>query len=518
MHTGLTFGDNTSPSNWEPIARARQQLAQTLWHNPDIIHKAAPYMPPISFAAPVTIEGRAHFAIAIPDSKNEGVFDKRGKRQAPRYNHHVDDNMYGDISELMPRAAAASIISLYEIMGYPDGKFPNPISWEKFGSDYCHTRRVVGWEFNTRTLTYTLPQDKRESLKAMLEEWIPKTTCNILEAATLHGTLADASRANRQGRTLFFGFQNALRRAIQQRFNQIRGYISRQGKTKRHKAELPKHLHHRIDAMIARDIAALLWSQKVKIPLPPAVIGELAHVHSLIANHDYKWEMQIGYVIPRDPQFSSLGDACLDAGGAFCHDLEFWFDIQWSAKTKQALAIDAIHINVVEFTVVILQLAAVITILEEAEPQPSIAKKFPSGIPSLAKLLIRTDNSPSQNWAHKVSSRPEQGQQMVHLYAALLERTSIAVACTHIAGKANSLADFISRPPTHLPSPAMRHQQIFEKEPKLTSYRYFRPHPEFLSNLESRLFSEQWIETTTLPKLLGQFEAAESITSSFVTL
>ena len=518
MHTGLTFGDNTSPSNWEPIARARQQLAQTLWHDPDIIHKAAPYMPPISFAPPATIEERAQFAIAIPDSKNQGVFDKQGKRQAPRYNHHVDDNMYGDISELMPRAAAASIISLYKIMGYPDGKFPDPISWEKFRSAYSHTRRVVGWEFNTRTLTYTIPQDKRESLKAMLEEWIPKTTCNILEAATLHGTLADASRANRQGRTLFFGFQNALRRAIQHRFNQIRGYISRQGKTKRHMAELPKHLHHRIDAMIARDMAALLWSQKVKIPLSQAVIGELAHVHSLIANPDYKWEMQIGHVIPRDPQFTSLGDACWDAGGAFCHDLEFWFDIQWSTKTKQALAIDAIHINVMEFTVVILQLAAVITILEEAEPQPSIAKKFPGGIPSLAKLLIRTDNSPSQNWAHKVSSRSEQGQQMVHLYAALLERTSIAVACTHIAGKTNSLADFISRPPTHLPSPAMRHQQIFEKEPKLASYRYFRPHPELLSNLESRLFSEQWIATTTLPKLLGQFEAAESITSSFVIL
>jgi hypothetical protein len=107
---------------------------------------------------------------------------------------------------------------------------------------------------------------------------------------------------------------------------------------------------------------------------------------------------------------------------------------------------------------------------------------------------------------------------MVHLYAALLDRTSIAVTCTHIAGKTNLLADFISRPPTHLPSPAMRHQQIFEREPKLASYRYFRPHPELLSNLESRLFSGQWIATTTLPKLLGQFEAAGSITSSFVTL
>ena len=38
MNTGLTFGDNTSPSNWEPIARARQQLAQHFWiHEPEMV-------------------------------------------------------------------------------------------------------------------------------------------------------------------------------------------------------------------------------------------------------------------------------------------------------------------------------------------------------------------------------------------------------------------------------------------------------------------------------------------------
>ena len=45
MHTGLTFGDNTSPSNWDdPIARARQQLAQKLWHEENITERALPYM------------------------------------------------------------------------------------------------------------------------------------------------------------------------------------------------------------------------------------------------------------------------------------------------------------------------------------------------------------------------------------------------------------------------------------------------------------------------------------------
>ena len=518
MHTGLTFGDNTSPSNWEPIARARQQLAQKLWHDEDILIRAQQYMPKFTFEEPATQEEQDGFAIAIPDKKNRGVFDKKGNRISPRYNHHVDDNMYGDISELMPRAAAASIISLYEIAGYPDGRIPDPISWEKFGSAYGHIRRVVGWDFNTRSLTYTLPEDKRQSIVHLLQEWEAKEKCTIIEAATLHGSLADASRANRQGRTLFFSFQNALRRAIQNRFYQVRGYYNRQEKAKRYKADLPKHLHHRVDAMISRDMAALLWSKNAKIAIEPAVKTELANLHTLLADPQYKWEMHIGHVIPRDPQFTSFGDACLKGGGAFCHELQFWFDMHWSDATKQAIEANEVHINVMEFVVVIVQLAATITLLEEPSLYEPLQMKFPNGIAKLAKLLIRTDNSPSQNWAHKVSAKSERGQQMVHIYAALLERTTIAVSCTHVSGATNTLADFLSRPPTHLPSPALRHQQIFEKEPKLASYRYFRPSPELLSNLASRLFKEQWTATTILPKQLGRFEVAESIISSFVTL
>ncbi len=75
--------------------------------------------------------------------------------------------------------------------------------------------------------------------------------------------------------------------------------------------------------MIARDMAALLWSQRVGITLPQSVIGELTYIHNLVANPDYKWEMHIGHIIPRDPQFTSFGDACLTAGGAFCDTLEF---------------------------------------------------------------------------------------------------------------------------------------------------------------------------------------------------
>ena len=74
----------------------------------------------------------------------------------------------------------------------------------------------------------------------------------------------------------------------------------------------------------------------------------------------------------------------------------------------------------------ILQLAAGIMLVEEEDLHKPLRAAFPSGTPALAKLLIRTDNSPSQNWAHKVSAKSERDQQLVHVYAALLHRTSLA--------------------------------------------------------------------------------------------
>ena len=99
-------------------------------------------------------------------------------------------------------------------VSYPDGKMSDPISWDKFDTTHGHIRRVVGWEFNTRDLTLGLPADKREAITEIVQSWLTRSKCTLLEAAELHDTLAHASQAYRPGRAMFFGFQNALRRAI----------------------------------------------------------------------------------------------------------------------------------------------------------------------------------------------------------------------------------------------------------------------------------------------------------------
>lgn len=54
LATGQTFGDTTSPSNWELVPCARQQYAQYLWTLPNIVEiaKANYSLPNIAFAPP----------------------------------------------------------------------------------------------------------------------------------------------------------------------------------------------------------------------------------------------------------------------------------------------------------------------------------------------------------------------------------------------------------------------------------------------------------------------------------
>ncbi len=91
MATGNTFGGNSCPPNWEPIARARQQYAQYLWHQPNTIERAQKYLPKLLFQAEPTPTKVAGFTRATKDTLNQGVLDNHSQRRAPGYDHHVDD-------------------------------------------------------------------------------------------------------------------------------------------------------------------------------------------------------------------------------------------------------------------------------------------------------------------------------------------------------------------------------------------------------------------------------------------
>jgi hypothetical protein len=68
--TGLTFGNNTCPANWEIIALSRMLLAQFLWTQSDTIRRVKKYLPTISTAPNPQSADIARFTPAQKDSKN----------------------------------------------------------------------------------------------------------------------------------------------------------------------------------------------------------------------------------------------------------------------------------------------------------------------------------------------------------------------------------------------------------------------------------------------------------------
>ena len=229
-------------------------------------------------------------------------------------------------------------------------------------------------------------------------------------------------------------------------------------------------------------------------------------------------------IIPRVPHFWSRGDASLTGGGAYCPGLQFWFDVVWSKKVRYgALHLKRnsshpghVHINSLEFIVIIIQLAAIKTRLASLPPGSS-SVYFPHGKPTIPVWLGETDNTVSRAWENRATAKTPTGQGLVGVYAELLRTTAVHTQCDHIPGKDNTIADDISRADFSLPFQT-RLPQLYHKHRCLNHLDYFQISPQFQQLLSSRLFCKQSLEQCVLPTVLGQFVPECSTISGSVAI
>jgi hypothetical protein len=513
--TGTTFGDATSPSNFEPVARSRQQLAQYLWSRSDTIDRIQEFLPALRFAPEPSKNEQTTFVQANTDSLNPGVLRTDGSRRPPTFDHHVDDALYADIRSSFKQTVASSILALYLILGFPKPGLRDPLSRDKFNPEYTHTRPSVGVTTNTRTMIVGITDIKRQQVVNELYKWRSAQSFDLLEIATLHGILGALSRWCRWGRVHFFAIQNEIRRILRSKYNATKAVYLRQGRDLIRLAELPNNLMKRLTPLIASDIAKLLWFSKCKYKMSEAIRYEITTMHDYLSDFSLPWELSIAHAIPRTATSESHGDASWEGSAAFSTSLFFWFTLSWSPETLRRIHLhakhpDYVHINCLEFLTVLLQLAALITRLEDS--------RFAAQFPEIPMHKCHTDNMPSKSWATKVSSTSFRGQRLVGIHGLLLARTSAGFITDFIEGKKNVTADFISRPQTFFPHPAPFPQQIYQHNGLLTQLDFFLPNPEFLSHLTSMLYSNVWEAPTSLPKMLGQFVPAASITSNSLML
>jgi hypothetical protein len=520
LSTGAHFGGCTTPSNWDPIALARRRLAQYLWSNkPNLRSYAKRFVPQVRLATPPTQEEVQKFARATPDIINKGVLGPTGKRQPPCYHTHVDDNCYLDIAESLQHTVDCSAISLYILLGFPSEVAFSALSLDKFHNYSNHYRQWIGRSFNTRDLTVGMMPSKRVELLSHLKEWIDVSSYTLLEVARMLGLLEFHTKYTLWARAWVFAISNAMRRYLKVRYF----VILRNFKTSRLKEELrqqlPKAIQDRIPSLVAKEQAALLWNTQQKIPASEKIKAPLRRILFYVQFNENPWTEKIGKIIPRAVHILSRGDAAQTrGGGAYCARLYFWFDIEWPLEVfkgaNECKPADAgyVHINCLEFIIVLLQIAAVIERLRSA-PRTQIDAWFPNGLPDIPVLQVDTDNSTTEAWENKVTSSSDQGQRLISILAALTQDLDMNIKCEHLAGIKNGQADDISRGDFSLPL-STRVTQLLMKYPLMKHWDYFLPSPDLLQLIYSSLSSSSLPDHPRIPKPLGRFVPTESFISN----
>jgi hypothetical protein len=212
---GQTFGSNTSPANFEPIARARTSLAKHLHSQTDLTDKHKEILDKVTFSEPPT--STTQFVAAIPDHIHKGVFDTNGKRKAPEHNMFVDDNLMANIRALMKQTMAASIESLLIILGFSETeKRRFALSLDKYFKTKCsYEREQLGLLVNTRDMLVSLPADKIKKLIKTLSHWHSgRCTYTLRDIAELTGGLLHAAQIAPWAKYLFIAIQDSVRASL----------------------------------------------------------------------------------------------------------------------------------------------------------------------------------------------------------------------------------------------------------------------------------------------------------------
>ncbi|CAJ1950378.1 unnamed protein product [Cylindrotheca closterium] len=300
------------------------------------------------------------------------------------------------------------------------------------------------------------------------------------------------------------------------RYRTLIGYHRRKDWELKIASRLSSTFIHRMDGILSRKMANVLWGSKQSYKLGPAAIREVkAIIHSLRTE---EWKIFIPQMIPRDHHFESFGDASFIGGGAYSTSLDYWFRVVWSKQIVAGTKLkpsDAsyIHINVLECLVSFLQAVALVVTMESSALSDPIHDLFPHGIPAFPVLRCRTDNTATVSWINDTRTTSTLAQALVALYGQLLKRSTLVCHTVHIPGDDNVLADWLSRPDS------LSHERLFlqtsQKYPWMNALRNFQPSAELISVLRSALLCSSSPVPPNLPESLGQFVPTASISSAF---
>ena len=164
---------------------------------------------------------------------------------------------------------------------------------------------------------------KKEQLLALLLEWEPKQSFDIVEIANLLGVLENHTKCAQWARCWHFALQNCVWRILHACYEILSWRHKQDQREHEFRQQLPSHLQDQICSLVAREKVLLLWNAQQWCSVNPVALVTIQHIHSCVQSTADPWEVPIGPIIPRQPHFWSRGDASLSGGGTYCLGLSF---------------------------------------------------------------------------------------------------------------------------------------------------------------------------------------------------
>jgi hypothetical protein len=514
---GQTFGDCTSPSNFEPLARARMALAEHFSATSAEVPAYDNYLDLVEFTPPPGPD--VTFIPAIRDEFNPGVLDPTGAQLPTQFVMHVDDCLYAEVGQpRMKQAMRHSIHSLHEVADTNMSDVtqaslrPPLVDVDKFRrAPIGPTRYQLGDLIDTREMLVFYPDEKRKSFLSYLKShWgRHRRSYTILNGAEFLGRAIDMCRLIPAGIFLFVELHHELHRSLRANHARLR-------QTDPVFQNLVAEYHAstmRADSKPCRrwfrsKMAKELWQSKARTFISSDLRSAIDFFIQILSTPArYRLAAPIAHLILTARTYPGWGDACPIGGGGFSLLLKYWWSLEWarSIVERTLLYLPAgdplvVSNNMLEYVAIILGVAGAILAWED----------LPTPKPIYPTFLQYTDNTTALSWTTKriAGMKTPQARALSKIFCHLLLTTfGFGVHAEHIAGDDNDTADFLSRLREKLgPHSLLDFSAIVQKYPSLRTCRRFLPSPELLSLLSSVLLTGcVLIPTTRVP--LGQLKA-----------
>lgn len=454
---GAIFGARNSPSYWCILAEIRAHLTACGKNAEDI----TPLASRVTIVPPPTILEASRLVPARQDSIHKGVEPvMRDRHQQSMY---VDDSATAALRNKIRQSINASVEAAYTLFGRPEeNRRSSCLAADKWRDVASYKMEHLGFIIDTRSMTMSWPVLKRQSLRVLIEEGWQQYPCekSPREVAQILGIIRSACQVAPLGNFLSIRLQQSLSDAISR---------SQQGCSKR-------------------------WWAYGRFPIPRQAFDDVRLIYEALDEDDDSrtWSQHIGLLVRREPTSTIYSDASYEGMGGFSAEFHFmWrlsrydliaygFDMKivQHDTSEPAATADGIHINVLEFLAIIINVVFALQFARRNGP-----------IPGGHVISVLADNTSALSWMRFASrSHSPVVNRLAYFLStiSLFPQVPFKIVGAHIAGRLNVEADALSR---FTPFPTWT--SVTEECFQLRQCQAYRVQPELMLALSSAT-SSQW--------------------------